>query len=94
MSEVPYIKQERIGKGSFGQVFKGISTASKSQVVAIKTINLESSAEELEDIQQEINTLSLLNSPFITKYYGSYVFGSELWIVMEYCQGGSAHDLV
>jgi serine/threonine-protein kinase 24/25/MST4 len=30
----------------------------------------------------------------VTKYYGSYAKGAELWIVMEFCAGGSCADLM
>ncbi len=30
----------------------------------------------------------------MTKYYGSYAKGAELWIVMEFCAGGSCADLM
>jgi serine/threonine-protein kinase 24/25/MST4 len=38
--------------------------------------------------------LSELQSPYVTKYYGSYAKGAELWIVMEFCAGGSCADLM
>lgn len=83
----------KIGKGSFGDVYKGIDTET-GETVAIKVIDLESAEEEIDEIRQEIHALSECNSPHITRYVASYTDGAELNIVMEFLGGGSVHDLL
>jgi serine/threonine protein kinase len=62
--------------------------------VAIKVIDVENAEDEVDDIIQEIAILSELHSPYVTKYFGSYLKGSDLWIIMEFCSGGSCGDLL
>ncbi|KAL9096216.1 MAG: hypothetical protein Q9165_001739 [Trypethelium subeluteriae] len=88
-----YTKQACIGGGSFGKVYKGLDKRT-GQTVAIKVIDVENAEDEVDDIIQEISILAELNSPYVTKYYGSYLKGSDLWIVMEFCAGGSCGDLM
>lgn len=57
-------------------------------------IDLESSDDDIQDIQQEISVLSTCDSPFVTRYKASFLRGHKLWIVMEYLGGGSCLDLV
>ena len=64
------------------------------QAVAIKVIDVENAEDEVEDIIQEISILSELHSPYVTKYHGSFLKGSDLWIIMEFCSGGSCSDLM
>ena len=78
-----FTKQERIGKGSFGEVYKGVDNRTQ-QIVAIKIIDLEEAEDEIEDIQQEIQVLSQCDSPFVTKYFGSYLKVKKIYGIEKY----------
>ncbi|CCD23831.1 putative serine/threonine protein kinase KIC1 NDAI_0C01700 [Naumovozyma dairenensis CBS 421] len=87
-------RTEVIGRGKFGIVYKGYHVKTK-QIYAIKVLNLDSDEDEVEDVQREIQFLaSLKQLPNITRYYGSYLKDTSLWIIMEYCAGGSLRTLL
>lgn len=93
----PFFKRtEVIGRGKFGVVYKAYHCKTK-QVYAIKVLNLDCSGDEdeVEDVQKEIQFLvSLKSAPNITHYYGSNLYDTKLWIIMEYCAGGSLRTLL
>ncbi|KAH8118693.1 Pkinase-domain-containing protein [Phellopilus nigrolimitatus] len=88
-----YTMLEKLGTGSFGTVYKGMHNETK-QIVAIKQIDLEDTDDDISEIQQEIAHLAQCDSEYVTKYYGSFVKGYKLWIIMEYLAGGSCLDLL
>ncbi|GAB0492203.1 hypothetical protein MMPV_003464 [Pyropia vietnamensis] len=88
-----YIIGERIGVGSFGQVFKGVEVAT-GRAVALKTVDLENADDEIEVIQREIAVLATLNTPHVVSYIASYTQNATLTIVMEYLSHGSVRDLL
>lgn len=73
-----YELKERLGKGSFGSVFKGVNRKT-DEVVAIKIISL-TEEEAIEDVRQEIEILQECESAQIVKYYGSYLQRDNLWV--------------
>lgn len=66
-----------------------------NEVLAVKVLDVDKNEEEIKDIQLEVNFLSSLkNCPNVTHYYGSILEGTKLWIIMEYCAGGSLRSLL
>ena len=43
---------------------------------------METSEDDIDEIQKEIAILAGCNDPHITKYYGCFVKGYKLWISM------------
>ena len=93
-----------IGIGGFGKVFKAIHNTS-NQVYAIKIIDYTKGNNNdksnisfnYKSIQQETSLMRLVNkSDYILKYYGSYFSrdSNTIWLILEYCAGGSAFDLM
>lgn len=91
-----YRREEQIGFGNFGVVYKGVDTVT-NRVVAIKSLDLDSVNDEVETVQHEVALLAQLSSAEssnVTKYYGTVLQGSKLWIVMDLCYGGSVRTLL
>ena len=85
----------RIGRGQSGDVHRAVDRLT-GDTVAVKLVDLEDAEDEVEDIQREIATLAQIDSPFVTKYLGSWLCegSTRLAIAMEYMAGGSVADLV
>ncbi|KAI1195913.1 kinase-like domain-containing protein [Nemania serpens] len=99
----PYTPRELIGKGSFGRVYKA-SSHETGQLVAVKIIDIEESDrldpganDAFNDIIKEVNTLKLLNSngaKNINTIIDTFLIGQSIWMVTEYCAGGSVTTLM
>jgi len=80
----------KIGQGSYGAVYKAVDKRDGKQV-AIKVLPVDD--EDTSELHKEINILKQCQSNFIVSYKGSYMKGSDMWIVMEYCSA-SMSDLM
>ncbi|KAJ7188372.1 Pkinase-domain-containing protein [Mycena filopes] len=88
-----YKRLETVGKGAYGSVHKGVDRA--GNIVGLKIINLDIESDDVGDIQREVALLTQLrDAPNITQYYGCYMDGPRVWIVMEFAEGGSALALM
>ncbi|CAA7259300.1 unnamed protein product [Cyclocybe aegerita] len=85
---------ETVGRGAYGSVHKGRHIPT-GNIVALKIINLDTPDDDVADIQHEVALLSQLrDAPNITKYFGCFMDGPRVWIVMEFAQGGSVLSLM
>lgn len=79
-----------LGNGGFGKVFLAKEKVS-NRFVAIKQL-LNTNKSEQEDIIHEIETISKFDNPNIVTYYHHFWEDEVLYLVMEYCSGGSLRD--
>jgi len=85
-----YTLHEQLGRGSFGVVFKAVREGS-DKPVAIKIVPTD---KDYAALLSEIEILKSCDSPFITRYYGSAVSDGDIWIILEFCGGGSVSELI
>ncbi|BHF68040.1 Serine/threonine-protein kinase 4 [Sparganum proliferum] len=80
----------KLGKGSYGSVFKARHRRTGS-IVAVKKVPVDS---DLSEIVKEISIMQQCDSQYIVKCYGSLFDNQDLWICMEYCGAGSVADIM
>ncbi|ELR10288.1 hypothetical protein VC83_04580 [Pseudogymnoascus destructans] len=98
-----YVLTELIGKGSFGRVYKGKDTTTAT-IVAVKIIDLDESdtvnprsADSYSEFLKEIGALKLLSenkARNINHIIDSLLVDQTMWMVTEYCGGGSVATLM
>ncbi len=82
----------KIGQGASGGVFTGYEKGS-NRLVAIKQMNLEQQPKK-DLIINEILVMKDSSHPNIVNFIDSYLCAGELWVVMEFMEGGSLTDVV
>jgi serine/threonine protein kinase len=89
-----FTKLKVIGKGGFGTVSKIVHRPSM-KILAGKLINpslVDDTTQQ--EIEEEIQLMREVDSPWTVKYYGSVQFEGSLMILMEFCDRGSIRDLL
>ncbi|KAG5975895.1 hypothetical protein E4U58_006887 [Claviceps cyperi] len=82
----------KIGQGASGGVFTGYERGT-NRLVAIKQMNLEQQPKK-DLIINEILVMKDSSHPNIVNFIDSYLCAGELWVVMEFMEGGSLTDVV
>jgi len=86
-----FVDLKPIGEGSFGQVYVALDMRTLDRV-AIKQMDLGENYEE--DLIGEIAMMKSFKHPNIVTYLDSYKQDEQLWVVMEYMEGGSLTEIL
>ena len=90
LSEIKF--GERIGRGTFGEVFKGMW---RGAVVAVKKLNTAQMNEEfIREYEKEVYLMRTLRAPNVLQFLGSTFNPPDICIVMEYMSRGSLYEIL
>ncbi len=85
---------DKIGSGAWGVVYLAEHVNTKLQL-AIKNLPMDLKSDAAANLRREIDVLRSCNHPNVVSYYGCIDYGLDaLWVLMEYCSGGSVFDRI
>ena len=87
-----YFDLQMIGKGASGGVYAAYEGGTNRRI-AIKQMNLRQQPKK-ELIFNEIIVMKASKHKNIVNFLDSYLVGLDLWVIMEYMEGGSLTDVV
>ncbi len=84
-----------LGKGNFGAVYL-VTSKLTNKLYAMKEIQTSKykSQEEVNQVEKEIKLLENLRHPHVITYFNSFKQNGNIYIVIEYINGGSLEDLL
>lgn len=89
-----YEKQHLLGRGAYASVYKAVKK-STNEVVAMKKVKIGQLAEsEKKKALDEVELLSKLKHPNIVQYLDSFEYNTDLYIIMEFVDGGDLSDKI
>ena len=90
-----YILFDQIGMGTFSKVTRAVHILTE-QVVAVKILEKEKIEDDIdvERIIREIEILKNINHPNIAQMYETYSTVHNIYLMMEYVEGGDLFDYI
>ncbi|GMT08872.1 hypothetical protein PFISCL1PPCAC_169 [Pristionchus fissidentatus] len=83
---------EQVGEGSTGVVMSAYQVSARRRV-AVKKMNIRKQ-QRRELMFNEVAIMREFSHPHIVRLFSSHLVADELWLVMEYMEGGSLTDVV
>ena len=84
-----------LGKGNFGAVFL-VTSKLTNKLYAMKEIQTAKykSQDEVNQVEKEIKLLENLRHPHVITYFNSFKENGNIYIIIEYINGGSLEELL
>ena len=84
-----------LGKGHFGSVYL-VTSKLTNKLYAMKEIQCSKykSQEEVNQVEKEIKLLENLRHPHVITYFNSFKQNGNIYIIIEYINGGSLEELL
>ena len=90
-----YILFDQIGMGTFSKVTRAVHILTE-QIVAVKILEKEKIEDniDIERILREIEILKSINHPNIAQMFETYLTVHNIYLMMEYIEGGDLFDYI
>ena len=88
-----YLLVKKLGEGGFGRVYLAQDTLLSEHYVALKCLKIDENDRELYLIR-EMDFLATLADPHVVGFYHHIQNKDTIFLVMEYCPGGSLRQLL
>ncbi|XP_059446749.1 serine/threonine-protein kinase BLUS1-like [Corylus avellana] len=86
---------DEIGVGCTSVVYKVMCFPMNSMLMALKAMNLDQySPADIENVQDQVQTMSYLSHPNILTPYCSFTHVGRLWVVMPLVSAGSLRSII
>ena len=89
-----YTLLDRVGVGSTCTVYRAQFKQTQHKCAVKRICKAGVSPKTLRKVRSEIELMQTLDHPFVVSFYDSFEDDKAIYIVMEYCGGGTLGDLI